>query len=142
MIQIIIWSEGDFESVLLSEDAEGNRIFNNQYSAISEMKDAWLLLLNNKDEWDAIEVALEAVGGMIIVGTYNVDGSQYIWFEQGKAGLNHTLAKYQAQLNDVIDYDDNNEPIGSHPATEAEALNTQVNKIFGWGNRQLEDIII
>lgn len=138
MINMLLWTEGDFELVLLSENENGERIYPYAYEKAHGMQGScWMLVLDDKDDFDALEVALEAEGGLIIIGTYNKDGSQYEWFNQGKANRNHTLAKYHDKLNDVIDYDENGDPIGSHPPTEAEALETQVNKVFGWGNRIL-----
>ena len=142
MINMILWVENPqtMIDVMESVDEDGTRIYPYPYSPIAEMKDAWLLVLNDKDDFDALEQALEAEGDLIIIGTYNVDGSQYQWFEQGQANRNHSFAKYKEQLKDVIDYDENGEPIGSHPPTDEEAENTQVNKVFGWGDRVIEDI--
>ena len=135
MINMLLWVEipQTMIDVMESVDGEGNKIYPYPYSSVSEMKDGWLLILDDKDQFDALEQALEAEGDIIIVGTYNRDGSQYEWFS--KPNRNHSLAKYQERLNDVIE-----DEVPRRP-TEAEALDTQVNKIFGWGNRILGDIV-
>lgn len=132
MINMLLWTEGDFELVLLSENENGERIYPYAYEKAHGMQGScWMLVLDDKDDFDALEVALEAEGGLIIIGTYNKDGSQYEWFNQGQANRNHTLAKYHDKLNDVIE-----DEVARRP-TEAEALEIQVNKVFGWGNRIL-----
>ena len=74
---------------------------------------------------------------MTFVGSYNTDGTQFIWTEPTEIQRNHSINKYKNKLKDVIEYDENGEVIGSHPPSEAEALNTQTNKIFGWSDRIL-----
>lgn len=142
MINLILWVENPDTMTTVMESVDENvaRIYPYPYSPISKMKDAWLLILNDKDDFDDLEQALEEEGDIIIIGTYNMDGSQYQWFN--KPNNNHSFAKYKEQLKDVIDYDENGEPIGSHPPSDEDAENTQVNKVFGWGDRVIEDIEI
>ena len=68
---------------------------------------------------------------MTFVGSYNTDGTQFIWTEPTEIQRNHNINKYKNKLKDVIEYDESGEPIGSHPPSEAEALDTQTNKVFG-----------
>ena len=77
---------------------------------------------------------------MEFIGSYNNDGSQYIWVEPTEKQRNHSINKYKGKLNDVIEYDEDGNETGSHRPTEAEALNTQVNKILGQTDRILEDV--
>jgi len=72
-----------------------------------------------------------------MIGSYNLDGSQYIWTAAGETSRNHSISKYKSMLRDVVEYDIEGVEISRRRPTESEALNTQVNKIAGYNDRQL-----
>ena len=79
---MILWVENPqtMIDVMESVDENGARIFPYPYPKASEMKDCWVLVLNDKDDFDDLETAIEDTGDdLIIVGTYNQDGSQFEW---------------------------------------------------------------
>jgi len=126
MIQLIITWSGDWDVIEAPYQAK---------AIVPEMVDnTYLVLLNEPDDFDALEIEMEAQTDVFIVGAYNMDGTQYIY---GNSNRNHTVTKYKGKLKDVIEYDEDGEVTGSHPPTEIEALNTQVNKIYGHNNRIL-----
>ena len=75
---------------------------------------------------------------MIVAGSFNEDGTQYIWTEPTEINRNHSINKYKNKLKDVVEYDENGDEVSRRRPTELEALNTQVNKVYGWNNRTLE----
>ena len=126
MIQLIITWSGDWDVIEAPYQAK---------AIVPEMVDnTYLVLLNEPDDFDALEIEMEAQTDVFKVGAYNMDGTQYIY---GNPNRNHTVTKYKGKLKDVIEYDEDGEVTGSHPPTEIEALNTQVNKIYGHNNRIL-----
>lgn len=97
--------------------------FGFQLTRVSEMIDnTYLILINDKDDFDAIELAIEEVGDVDIVGSYNMDGTQFQWINPN-SNRNHTITKYAGKL------------LGN--PTETEALDIQVNLIFGHPKRIL-----
>ena len=131
------------DEAILREVAQGAEenpsVFNVPTISVSEMlENAWHTLIESS-EVTAFELALKQPPlKMTFIGSYNQDGSQYIWTEPTEIQRNHSINSYKNKLKDVIDYDENGEPIGSHRPSEAEALATQVNLIFGQDNRILE----
>ena len=129
MIQLIVTWNGDWEVIESPYEAK---------AIVPEMVDnTYLILLNEPDDFDALEQEMEDQDDVFKVGAYNMDGTHYIY---GNPNKNHTINKYKGKLKDVIDYDEEGNPIGSHPPTVAEALETQVNKIYGYASdRTLTD---
>ena len=64
-------------------------------------------------------------------------GEQYIWTEPGETSRNHSISKYKSMLRDVVEYDEEGVEISRRRPTETEALNTQVNKISGYNDREI-----
>ena len=131
MIQLIVNYEDDtvFRIVLGG--------LKHQFAVVTEMVDTYLVLLE-VDEVDALEDALKQPPlKMDYVGTYNVDGTQYVWTDPQTIQRNHSINKYKNTLNDIVEYDENGEEINRRRPTESEALNTQVNKIAGYNDRIL-----
>jgi hypothetical protein len=95
------------------------------------MVNGWLILINEKDDFDDIEQAIEELGDVDIVGSYNMDGTQYTWINPN-SNRNHTITKYTNKLKPKIV---EGEEI---PYTEITALDKQVNLIYGHPNRILE----
>ena len=131
MIQLIISTAVD---VALIRDDENNGLPTFQCANISEVVDGWLILINEPDDWDYIEEAIEAIDDVHIVGSYNMDGTQYLY---GNANRNHTITKYKNKLHPKRVYDENGDLVSEIPYTESEALNKQVNLIAGHNNRIL-----
>lgn len=132
MINILLRFDGDMASI-----AEAN---NFQYTSVPEMTgNTYNLLLQDPDDFDAIEIALEAVTDIFMIGAYNEDGSQYIYGGNAakKAKRNHNITKYTAILKNKLTFDVSGNTISDIPYTESEALNKQVNKWYGWGDRTL-----
>mgnify|MGYP000197155714 FL=1 len=138
-IQLIIDYEKEdiFEEVLNSVDADSLRVFNFPYVKISEMNDSWLVICEPDDVTD-LETALKLPPlRMNIIGTYNMDGTQYIWTEPKEIQRNHSINKYKSKLKDKITYDEDGNETNSRRPTESEALETQVNLIYGFPKRVL-----
>ena len=129
MIQILLHWTGDWSLI----DKELTPY--NTHVAIPEMVEgSYLVLLDEPDELDALETAMEDQTDVTITGAFNMDGSVYLY---GNGVRDYTLTKYRGKLKDVIEYDENGEVIGSHAPSEVEALNTQCNLIAGYPNRVL-----
>jgi len=132
MINLIVHWTGDWDALL--ENNEFN--FYMPFTRVMEMQDdVWMIALKVADDWDSLELAMEAVDDVTVIGTYNQDGSQYLW---GNAtSRNHTIQKYHGKLRNKKEYDEDGNLITDVPYTEAEALNVQVNKFWGWSDREL-----
>jgi len=126
------------DEAILREVAQGSNEFNVPTIPISEMlPNIWNTLIESTMV-SAFEDALkQAPLKMTFIGSYNQDGSQFIWTEPTETSRNHSINKYKNKLKDVIEYDENGEPINSHRPSDEEALNTQVNKIYGLSDRVL-----
>lgn len=136
-VQLIIdyESETDFIQIMESKNQDNIKVFPYPYIKIPEMNDAWLVLLQPEQVTD-LETALKLPPlRMNIIGTYNKDGTQYIWTETGEIQRNHSINKYKNQLKDIVIYDQQGNELNRRRPTEIEALNTQVNKIYGWNDR-------
>ncbi len=127
-INLIVQWIGDWETIEVN--------FYYSISAVTEMKDnVWMIGLQQPDDFDALETAMEVVNDVSVIGTYNEDGTQFLWGTE--VSRNHTIQKYHAQLNNRKEYDVDGNLIVDVPYTETEALNVQVNKFYGWSNRNL-----
>ena len=126
MIQLLISTEVNVKEVMNTEG------FNFQCATVSEMVNGWLILINEKDDFDAIEEAIEELGDVDIVGTYNMDGTHFQWVNPN-SNRNHSLTKYTNKLKPkIVDEEE-------IPYTEEEALEKQVNLVYGYPNRILAD---
>ena len=138
MIQLI-FEYGD--EAVLREIAIGTEenpsVFNLPIIVIPEMKDAYLTLIELEKVTEFITALKQPPLKLTIIGSYNMDGSQYIWTESGETSRNHSINKYKSMLRDKIEYDIEGVEISRRRPTEAEALNTQVNKIAGYNDRQI-----
>lgn len=128
MINIILDWDGDWNVL--------NIDFHFDYSIITEMTmNSYILLLKEADHFDIIEVEMELQNDVFVVGTYNKDGTQYIW--GNKVNRNHTTQKYKNHLNNKKTYDQEGELIEDRPYTNEESKNIHVNKFYGHSDRQL-----
>ena len=128
MIQIIAHWQGDWSLIDKEVTPYHTRI------PVSEMIDGVLILLNEKDELDALEEAMEEQGDISITGAFNMDGTVFLY---GNGKKDYTIKKYKNKLNPKRVYDEDGKLVSETPYTESEALNKQVNLIAGHPNRIL-----
>ena len=138
MIQIIF----DYQDeAVLREIAIGTEenpsVFNLPVIVIPELENAYLTLIEPEKVTEFITALKKPPLRFNMIGSYNMDGSQYIWTESGETSRNHSINKYKSMLRDKIEYDIEGVEISRRRPTDAEALNTQVNKIAGYNDRQL-----
>ena len=96
------------------------------FIAIPEMLDNMYLTLLEADKVTELEDALKQPPlKMTFVGTYNIDGSQYVWTEPTEKQRNHSISKYKNKLKN------------GGELTNEEAKQVQVNKIYGYNDREL-----
>lgn len=132
MINLLLHWIGDWND--LFED--NNFGFYISTASVNEMKEnVWMVGLQDADDFDALELAMESVNNVLVIGTYNKDGTQYLWGTE--VSRNHTIQKYHAQLNNRKEYDEDGNVTVDVPYTQAEALTVQVNKFYGWTDRIL-----
>lgn len=130
MIQILISWQGDWELI----DAPYN-----SHITVSEVVNGWLILLNEPDEFDELETQLEEQNDVFIIGSYNMDGSQYTYGNPKKnEKRKHTITKYSQKLHPKKVYNDSGELVSETPYDETTALNKQVNLIYGHNKRILD----
>ncbi len=132
MINLILHWIGDWNDLFENNTFD----FYISMTDVHEMKDnVWMVGLQDADNFDALEIAMEVVNDVTVIGTYNEDGSQYLWGVE--VSRNHTIQKYHAQLNNRKEYDDDGNMTLDVPYTETEALSVQVGNFYGWTNRSL-----
>ena len=132
MIQLIF----EYKDIDVLKEVLNN--FNYPVIAVPEMSEDMYLTLLESDKVTELEDALKQPPlKMTFVGTYNIDGYQYIWTEPTEKDRNHSINKYKNKLNNKITYDENGDVIEDRPYTEEEAKNVQVNKIYGYNDREL-----
>ena len=113
--------------------------FNLPVITIPEMLEDMYFTLIEPEAVTSLENALQQPPlKMIVAGSFNEYGTQYIWTEPTEINRNHSIDKYKNKLKDVVEYDENGDEVSRRRPTELEALNTQVNKVYGWNNRTLE----
>ena len=106
------------------------------FITVTEMLEgAYLTVIESEDVTTLEDALKQPPDKMEFIGSYEMNGEQFIWTEPTEKQRNHSINKYKGKLKNV---DDGNG--GTRPPTEIEALNTQVNLIDGWDNRILEDI--
>ena len=138
MIQIIFdyQDEATLREIAIGTQ-ENPSVFNIPVIVIPEMKDAYLTLIEPKKVTEFITALKKPPLRFTMIGSYNMDGSQYIWTAAGETSRNHSISKYKSMLRDKVTYDSEGVEISRRRPTESEALNTQVNKIAGYNDRQL-----
>ena len=133
MIQLI-FEYGDEQTVkVIAEQPQ----INVPIIVIPEMIDSYLTLIEPENVTAFIAALKQPPLKLTIIGSYNMDGSQYLWTEAGETSRNHSISKYKSMLRDKVEYDIEGVEISRRRPTDAEALNTQVNKIAGYNDRQL-----
>ena len=116
---------------------ENPSVFNLPIIVIPEMKDAYLTLIDSEMVTEFIAALKLPPLRFTMIGSYNMDGSQYIWTEPTETSRNHSISKYKSMLRDKVEYDIEGVEISRRRPTETEAKTTQVNKIAGYNDRQL-----
>jgi len=111
--------------------------FNLPVIVIPEMENAYLTLIEPEMVTEFIAALKQPPLRFSMIGSYNMDGSQYIWTEPTELSRNHSIQRYSNMLRDVVTYNSEGVEISRRRPTTAEALNTQVNKIAGYNDRQL-----
>jgi hypothetical protein len=106
---------------------------------ISEMLEDMYLVLIEAERVTELEDALKQPPlKMEFVGSYNIDGSQYVWTAPTELQRNHSINKYKDKLRNYVVYDEDGEIIEDRPYTIEEAKSVQVNKIYGNSDRILD----
>jgi len=138
MIQIIFeyQDEATLREIAIGTE-ENPSVFNLPVIVIPEMEDAYLTLIEPENVTEFITALKQPPLRFTMIGSYNIDGSQYIWTAAGETSRNHSINKYKSMLRDKVEYDSEGVEISRRRPTDAEALNTQVNKIAGYNDRQL-----
>ena len=131
MIQLI-FEYGDEQTVKVIAEQ-----INVPIIVIPEMNDSYLTLIEPENVTAFITALKQPPLKLTIIGSYNMDDSQYIWIAAGETSRNHSINKYKSMLRDKVEYDIEGNEISRRRPTETEALNTQVNKIAGYNDRQL-----
>ena len=138
MIQIIF----DYQDeAVLREIAIGTEenpsVFNLPVIVIPEMENAYLTLIEPEKVTAFIAALKLPPLRFTMIGSYLMTGEQYIWTEPTETSRNHSISKYKSMLRDKVEYNIEGVEISRRRPTTAEALNTQVNKIAGYNDRQL-----
>ena len=111
--------------------------FNLPVIVIPEMNNAYLTLIEPEKVTEFISALKKPPLRFTMIGSYYLSGEQYIWTASGETSRNHSISKYKSMLRDKVEYDAEGVEISRRRPTTAEALNTQVNNIAGYNDRQL-----
>ena len=101
------------------------------------MENAYLTLIEPEKVTEFIDALKQPPLRFTMIGSYLMTGEQYIWTAAGETSRNHSINKYKSMLRDKVEYDIEGVEISRRRPTDAEALNTQENKIAGYNDRQL-----
>jgi len=101
-------------------------------------EDIYLTVIEAEDITNLEDALKQPPLKMTFVGTYNEDGSQYVWTKPTEKQRNHSISKYKNKLNTKKTYDENGDIVDEREYTEEEAKSVQVNIIYGYNNRILD----
>ena len=101
------------------------------------MNNAYLTLIEPEKVTEFITALKKPPLRFTMIGSYNMNGSQYIWTKAGETSRNHSINKCKSMLRDVVAYNEAGVELNRRRPTDAEAKTTQVNKIAGYNDRQL-----
>ena len=133
MISIILKWTGDWTAI------QPGFYFN--HTPINEMTDGhFLVTVFVPDHFDTLETMLEAQTNVTVIGTYNADGSPYLWGNE--VSRNHTPEKWRGALRNKYDvsYDPDTgvyTVTDAGPHSEAEGNQKQVTKVAGTDDYQI-----
>jgi hypothetical protein len=137
MLNVLIHFIGDLETLKPNFDFE--------YTVISEMEDNnYSLIVGGNDEYLALEVEISKIHKeYTMIGAWNVDGSKHDFVdEKGKILKGYTVADYSFNLKPKKTFDSDGNLISEVAFSVEEAKTKQVNKYYGWADRQLDDDVI
>ena len=110
--------------------------FNIPFISVPEMKDDCYLTIIDSEEVTNLQEDLNTpLATMNYIGSYYMDGVQFIWTEPTELDRNHSMIKYKAALDNIVIFDDNNNIIVDRRPTMLEAEHTQVTLIAGYPDR-------
>jgi len=137
MLNVLIHFIGDLETLKPNFDFE--------YTVISEMEDNnYSLIVGGNDEYLALEVEISKIHKeYTMIGAWNVDGSKHYFVdEKGKILKGYIVADYSFNLKPKKTFDSDGNLISEVAFSVEEAKTKQVNKYYGWADRQLDDDVI
>jgi hypothetical protein len=137
MLNVLIHFIGDLETLKPNFDFE--------YTVISEMEDNnYSLIVGGNDEYLALEVEISKIHKeYTMIGAWNVDGSKHDFVDpKGKILKGYTVADYSFNLKPKKTFDSDGNLISEVAFSVEEAKTKQVNKYYGWADRQLDDDVI
>ena len=137
MLNVLIHFIGDLETLKPNFDFE--------YTVISEMEDNnYSLIVGGNDEYLALEVEISKIHKeYTMIGAWNVDGSKHDFVdEKGKILKGYIVADYSFNLKPKKTFDSDGNLISEVAFSVEEAKTKQVNKYYGWADRQLDDDVI
>ena len=119
--------------------------FDFEYTYINEMEENnYSLIVGGNDEYLALEVEISKIHKeYTMIGAWNVDGSKHDFVdEKGKILKGYTVADYSFNLKPKKTFDSDGNLISEVAFSVEEAKTKQVNKYYGWADRQLDDDVI
>jgi len=138
MLNVLIHFIGDLETLMPDFDFE--------YTYINEMEENnYSLIVGGNDEYLALEVEISKIHKeYTMIGAWNIDGSKHDFVdEKGKILKGYTVADYSFNLKPKKTFDTDGNLISEVAFSVEEAKTKQVNKYYGWADRQLDvDAII
>ena len=137
MLNVLIHFIGDLETLMPDFDFE--------YTYINEMEENnYSLIVGGNDEYLALEVEISKIHKeYTMIGAWNVDGSKHDFVDpKGKILKGYTVADYSFNLKPKKTFDSDGNLISEVAFSVEEAKTKQVNKYYGWADRQLDDDVI
>lgn len=131
----------DFEDVIeeLIQDLSVN--YNFQYVEVPEMKDnTYLIVIKRGVDFRDLLVRLKRKRAVKVIGAYRKNGTQFKFKNADNSDdteKNHSIKKYRKQLRNKKTYNNDGDVVEDREYTEEEAKSLQVNKIYGWNDRNL-----
>ena len=109
MIQIIFdyQDEATIREIAIGTEDKPS-VFNLPVIVIPEMNDSYLTLIEPENVTAFITALKQPPLKLTIIGSYNMDGCQYIWTAAGETSRNHSISKYKSMLRDKVEYDSDN----------------------------------
>ena len=127
MIQLLYTYEDEAILKTVLED------LNLPFIKVPEMLEGAYLTVIKSEDVTALEDALKQPPlKMEFIGSYEMNGEQFIWTEPTEKQRNHSLNKHKNQLKDIVIYDNDGNEIERRRPTDEEAVLTQANLIAGF----------
>lgn len=135
MISVLINTKADLEEVNLTIPFP--------YSRVPEMvADTYNIIVETLEYFEVIYDAIEPLKKIEVIGAYDINGNLLEWVDDGdtvknKKDRKHTKEKYKAKLKPKKLFNENGEPIGEEPYSLEESVLIQVNKFYGFKDRNI-----